>query len=72
MTHSFPYHGDDFCLEHGREHMRSAMGNPIPYCEACERSKQWAADQARKHNTECEAEIERIHGHVGSVGERGR
>ena len=33
---SYPYHGEDFCLIHGREHMRSAMGNPIPWCEACE------------------------------------
>ena len=36
MTHSFPYSGEDFCIEHGREHMRYAMGNPIPWCQACE------------------------------------
>ncbi len=33
---SLPYHGEDFCLIHGREHMRSTMGNPIPWCQACE------------------------------------
>lgn len=36
MTHSFPYSGEDFCIIHGREHMRSTMGNPIPWCEVCE------------------------------------
>lgn len=30
---------DDFCIEHGYEFMRCAMGNPIPYCEECERQK---------------------------------
>lgn len=33
---SYPYNGEDFCLIHGREHMRSQMGNPIPFCQACE------------------------------------
>ena len=33
---SIPYYGEDFCLIHGSEHMRSQMGNPIPFCEACE------------------------------------
>lgn len=33
---SYPYQGEDFCIVHGREHMRSQMGNPIPFCEACE------------------------------------
>jgi hypothetical protein len=27
---------DDFCIIHGYDHMRSQMGNPIPYCQACE------------------------------------
>lgn len=27
---------DDFCITHGYDHMRSQMGNPIPYCRACE------------------------------------
>ena len=27
---------DDFCITHGYDHMRSQMGNPIPYCQACE------------------------------------
>lgn len=27
---------DDFCLIHGYEYMRSRMGDPIPYCQACE------------------------------------
>lgn len=39
MTRSFAYYGDDFCIIHGREHMRSAMGNPIPWCEACEEER---------------------------------
>lgn len=36
MTQSLPYHGEDFCIVHGREHMRSTMGNPIPWCNVCE------------------------------------
>lgn len=36
MTYSRPYHGEDFCIEHGREHMRYALGHPIPWCQACE------------------------------------
>src|ERR1043166_2443351 len=36
---STPYHGEDFCLIHGREHMRSTMGNPVPWCEACENTR---------------------------------
>lgn len=39
MAHSFPYHGEDFCLIHGREHMRFQMGNPIPWCAACEEER---------------------------------
>jgi hypothetical protein len=31
---------DDFCLSHGYEHMRSQLGNPIPYCEQCERERE--------------------------------
>jgi hypothetical protein len=27
---------DDFCLIHGYDHMKSQMGNPIPFCQACE------------------------------------
>jgi hypothetical protein len=30
---------NDFCLIHGREHMRSTMGNPIAWCEACENDR---------------------------------
>jgi hypothetical protein len=40
MTNSYPYHGGDFCLIHGCEHMRSTMGNPIPWCEACEEERE--------------------------------
>jgi hypothetical protein len=29
---------DDFCIIHGYEHMKSQMGNPIPFCQACEDS----------------------------------
>lgn len=32
---TMPYSGEDFCITHGREHMRSQMGNPIPFCQAC-------------------------------------
>jgi hypothetical protein len=39
MGVSFPYYGEDFCLVHGREAMRSQMGNPIAFCEACEEDK---------------------------------
>lgn len=45
---SYPYEGEDFCITHGREHMRSQMGNPIPFCELCETDRQ---------NTEREADI---------------
>ncbi len=27
---------DDFCITHGYDHMCSQMGNPIPYCRACD------------------------------------
>jgi hypothetical protein len=27
---------DDFCIIHGYEHMRSQIGHPIPFCQACE------------------------------------
>lgn len=27
---------DDFCVEHGYEFMKSVMGNPVPYCTACD------------------------------------
>jgi hypothetical protein len=30
MTTTMAYWGEDFCLIHGREHMRSYTGNPIP------------------------------------------
>jgi hypothetical protein len=36
MTTTFPCRTDDFCVEHGYEHMRSRLGDPIPYCQACE------------------------------------
>ena len=65
---SYPYHGD-FCITH-REHMRSHMG--IPVCEKCEKDREWAADQARKHNAECEEEIERIHGKARPVPSNAR
>lgn len=31
---------DDFCLIHGYEHMKAQLGNPIPYCEACENERE--------------------------------
>lgn len=31
---------DDFCIEHGYEFMKSQMGNPIPYCAACEQERE--------------------------------
>lgn len=36
MTKRFPCRTDDFCLIHGSERMVSELGNPIPFCEACE------------------------------------
>lgn len=36
MPSTMAYWGEDFCIIHGRDHMRSYMGNPIPFCEACE------------------------------------
>ena len=27
---------EDFCVIHGYEYMKSARGNPISYCAACE------------------------------------
>lgn len=32
----FPCRSDDFCIEHGYEHMRSRLGDPICFCQACE------------------------------------
>lgn len=32
---------DDFCVSHGYETMKSQYGNPIPYCEACERDRDY-------------------------------
>ena len=39
MTGTMAYCGEDFCLVHGRDHMRSYMGNPIPFCAECETDK---------------------------------
>jgi hypothetical protein len=32
----FPCRTDDFCTIHGVEWMVTKMGNPVPFCEACE------------------------------------
>lgn len=42
MTYSRPYHGEGFCLVHGREHMRYAIGHPIPWCQECEDERETA------------------------------
>jgi hypothetical protein len=34
---SVRYYGDDFCITHGRDYMVQEFGNPIPFCEECER-----------------------------------
>jgi len=34
----------DFCLIHGYEHMRRQMGNPIAFCEACDRGDKFRCD----------------------------
>jgi hypothetical protein len=34
-----PCRSDDFCLIHGYDHMQSRMGDPIPFCQACEDEK---------------------------------
>src|SRR5688500_7994290 len=54
-----PHHGEDFCLLHGREHMREEIGNPIPYCAKCDKtvSEVGAADH---YIAEQRAEIERL------------
>jgi hypothetical protein len=39
---TFPCRSDDFCLEHGYEHMRSSLGTPVCFCEACEREAEKA------------------------------
>lgn len=31
---------DDFCIIHGTEFMRSKMGNPVSYCDACENARE--------------------------------
>lgn len=47
---------DDFCLIHGYEGMRSRMGDPVPYCEDCEREKAMdIAVSAREPVGNCEA-----------------
>jgi hypothetical protein len=52
---SWPYSGEDFCITHGREHMRSAMGNPIPWCQVCEEERETEGysnpDDEDKHET---------------------
>lgn len=58
---SYPYHGEDFCLIHGREHMRSAMGNPIPWCEACEDEREPSTISA---NVETGQRSENDTGHI--------
>jgi hypothetical protein len=39
MNDPMRYEGDDFCITHGYEHMVRAMGNPVPWCEACEEER---------------------------------
>jgi hypothetical protein len=33
---TFPCRSDDFCMEHGYDHMRSRLGEPICFCQMCE------------------------------------
>lgn len=56
MTHSFSYQGDDFCVTHGRDHMRYDMGNPIPWCQECEDERDAALEQARRDREYCAAQ----------------
>ncbi len=35
MKHLFRASEEDFCLIHGRGHMRTEAGNPIAFCVAC-------------------------------------
>lgn len=50
MIRSFPYDGEDYCVLHGRDHMRYAMGNPIPWCQACE--DDWEAERRKMRQDE--------------------
>jgi len=43
---------NDFCLVHGYEYMKSQWGNPIPYCEACEKERDLISD-AEKQAAAC-------------------
>lgn len=42
---------DDFCVEHGRDFMKTDRG-PIPYCAKCDEES--AKDTAAKSNTDHE------------------
>jgi hypothetical protein len=48
--HTFPCHTDDFCIIHGSEFMRSEMGNPIPFCQACDDEAAAKIQAAVAHN----------------------
>lgn len=53
------------CVACGLPHVEGCWGGSMPDLTKCQhieiaRSRQWAADQARKHNAECE--VERLHG----------
>lgn len=44
---------DDFCIIHGYDHMRSQMGNPIPFCEACESERCPCGEKPKGSCAEC-------------------
>lgn len=51
---------DDVCLIHGREHMKTRMGDPIAHCEICD-AKAWMRAElaAKPEPTDADAETVR-------------
>lgn len=52
---------DDFCLIHGYEHMRRRFGDPIPYCDECDRQRD-AAGRRAKSPASVGRDAERVEG----------
>lgn len=67
MDTSYPYYGEDFCLVHGFDHMRSQIGNPIPFCQACEEDR----EQDERERSERERDRLKEPNQVGWMGDIG-
>lgn len=66
---------DDFCIIHGYDHMKSQMGNPIPFCQACEDTmKEPWEKELEKHDGPArvymltQEQMDRLHGAAHSGG----